>query len=116
MALDVLRAFRKGGAEMHAALAIECGKVKGKDGVVDKYWAKVLQDVEALGKLSGDEAQWMARKLTTELAMGLQAIEMLRAAEGDVITAEEAKAFVESRIAQQWSGMVYGGSLAVPAK
>ena len=54
MALDVLRAFQKGGAETYAALVGEHSKVKGMDEGVDGFWSGALRDVEALGKVEGE--------------------------------------------------------------
>ena len=68
------------------------GGVEGKDKDLDRHWEVTLDMIEKLGK-EGDQGlmEFYGRKITADLAVGLEGVEMLRAAEENILTEEEVR-------------------------
>jgi len=94
MALDLLRALRKG--DMAAALARELAPAKGAHPALDALAAALPERVELMATENG------ARRLAQDVALALQAALMFQSAPGAVFAA-----FCDSRLAGNW-GLSFG--------
>jgi putative acyl-CoA dehydrogenase len=94
MAIDLLRALRKGDAV--GALMAELGTVKGESPTLDHSVASLPDKVDTMA----DEVQ--ARRLAQEVALTMQGALLIKSAPASV-----AHAFIESRIGGAW-GYTYG--------
>jgi hypothetical protein len=120
MALDVVRALGKGKEDVFKALEGNLEGVKGKDRNLDKHWETTMDTIEKLGE-TGDQAlmAFYGRKIAADLAVGLQGVEMLRGAEDNIITDDEAGMFIGSRIGEGEEGElnpsrgIYGNAMGV---
>eukprot|EP00520_Triparma_pacifica_P018011 CAMPEP_0118657836 /NCGR_PEP_ID=MMETSP0785-20121206/14239_1 /TAXON_ID=91992 /ORGANISM="Bolidomonas pacifica, Strain CCMP 1866" /LENGTH=576 /DNA_ID=CAMNT_0006550797 /DNA_START=32 /DNA_END=1759 /DNA_ORIENTATION=+ len=102
MALDVVRAFGKGKGHIFKALSDNLEGVEGKDGNVDKHWEITMDTIDKLTSEDSDPGllAFYGRKITADLAVGLQAVEMIKAANECIVTEDEAGMFVSSRIGE----------------
>ena len=92
IALDVLRTLQKAPEALDALLA-EVEQARGADARLDGRLARARDEVASLLAGSGDEAQYLARRVVTDLALLLQASLVLRHSPSAV-----ADAFVATRL------------------
>ena len=98
MSLDVLRAMAREPDGLPAFLA-ECEQARGADARLDAH----LDSLPAtLGALTGEDAQWLARRAVEDLALAFQASLLVRTAPPEV-----ADAFCAGRLGDA-RGRVYG--------